>query len=110
MLEGAWERKNKGGRGDKSTEDIIIIIIVRGQIIQSQESDLARAEASAKLSLFSKLGSPPHRSLVQLRPMTTVIRAEAIVNIELSLLSKLRAITALELGSGAMAGSNPKGC
>ncbi|GFY84800.1 hypothetical protein Acr_03g0015740 [Actinidia rufa] len=63
----------------------------------------------AELSLLSKLSSPLHRSSVQSQPKTTAVRAEVIVSAELSLLNKLEAITALELGRGAMADSNPRG-
>ncbi|GFY87209.1 hypothetical protein Acr_05g0008480 [Actinidia rufa] len=68
------------------------------------------AEASAELSLLSNLDSLLRLSSVQSRPKTTVVRAEAIVSAELSLLSKLGAITALELGCGATTSVNPKGC
>ncbi|GFS37157.1 hypothetical protein Acr_00g0050270 [Actinidia rufa] len=48
-------------------------------------------------------------SLTKSRPKTTAVRAETIVSADLSLLSKLGAITALELGRAATADGNPKG-
>ncbi|GFY81823.1 growth-regulating factor 3 [Actinidia rufa] len=69
-----------------------------------------RAKISAELSLQSKLGEPPRRSLEQSLPKTTTVRAKALVTSGLSLFSKLGIITAMELGRGAMADGNPERC
>ncbi|GFZ14587.1 hypothetical protein Acr_24g0007770 [Actinidia rufa] len=64
-----------------------------------------RAEASIKLSLWSKLGGPLRQSSVN----TSTVRPKAIATSELSLFSKFGRITTLELGQGATAGVKSQG-
>ena len=62
------------------------------------ESGLARAGASAELSLRCKLSGPLRWSSVQTLSKTYTIRANVTITPELSLLSKLGRITTPELG------------
>ena len=74
------------------------------------DSDLAKTEVSTELLLWSKLGGPLCRSLMQTLLNTTTVRAKAIITSVLSLFNKFGGITALELGRGAMAGGDPERC
>ncbi|GFY89458.1 hypothetical protein Acr_06g0013980 [Actinidia rufa] len=51
----------------------------------------------------AKLGEPPRQNLEQSLPKIVTIQAKAIVTSEISLFSKIRIITALELGRQPMA-------
>lgn len=82
----------------------------KGKKYIKTKSGLTRAEISAKLSLWRKLGVFSRLSLVQVLLKTNHVRAKAIITFKLSLFSKPRRVTVLELGWGATAGSNPEGC
>ena len=74
------------------------------------KSDLAKAEASTELLLWSKLGSPLRSSSVQTLSKIGPVRGKATPTPELLLLSKLGRITKFKPGRGVMVGGNPEGC
>ena len=74
------------------------------------ETGLAKTNNSAELSLSSKLGDLLRRSSMQTLPKIGIVRAKAIITLELSLLSKLGKATAPKFRRGATASGNSEGC
>ncbi|GFY88975.1 hypothetical protein Acr_06g0009150 [Actinidia rufa] len=71
---------------------------------------LARGRSLPSYRYKAKLGNFRARAQSSHYPKTVVIRAKAIDTSKLSLLNKLRIITTLELGCGAMVSGNPERC